>query len=406
MIKVSKMEVHDKLAHLSPEQLNDLINRYQNGIDKISDLVKEFNIDAKPAKLVSLFPPIIYDNLFCPYCDDTNLVSKVKGRTTSSYYAKPPYCSECGHQNSERCNCDNCKEEADYESWQNEKNKRDIIKAENTREIEIADTKQVSLKDAVFILSLTRHSLSEDLKFVEPFSNDEIPLAPVFEFQNEIVKHLYSKGFINISSESPVNAFIFDQAETCTDAYYPTQVFWEFLPSLDVEGKREYLKELQSTVKSNEWPEEWHSDVSKLWHQIAKYECLEYFLYLLDQRDFKLDKIGEKTHTTFEDILESFSVSRIYNLSWMAVRDTTDYIVRENISSWHGKNIFIGAIQRKAERARAEGWELRHSRRDYNCPQTVVSSTFFNLFLNIGDKAFETVAPEIDKGDVILSVVV
>ena len=80
----------------------------------------------------------------------------------------------------------------------------------------------------------------------------------------------------------------------------------------------------------------------------------------------------------------------------MAVRDTVDYIARNNISRNRGKNIFIGAIQRKADKAKAEGWELKHFGRDLNCPQTSVSSTFFNLFLELEDSAFETVPPRID----------
>ena len=80
----------------------------------------------------------------------------------------------------------------------------------------------------------------------------------------------------------------------------------------------------------------------------------------------------------------------------MAVRDITDYIARENISKQQGKNLFIGAIQRKAEKTKVEGWELEHFGRDLNCPQTAVSSTFFNLFLELGDSAFETVPPKID----------
>ena len=326
------IEVHKKLAHLTSQQLNDLIDRYQNGADKISDLIKEFNIDAIPSQLISLFPPIKHDDLVCSYCKDTNLMSKVKGRSTSLYYSNAPYCPECGHQNHEGCCCENCTAEADYQRWQKEQNKRRIIESEYTHKFDVPVINKITLKEAVFLLALVRHSLAEDLRFVEPFNHDEIALAPLFEFKSEIVKCLYAKGFIAISSESPIDAFVFDPTETNIDAYYPARVLWNFLPGLSVEGKRDYLKELQAIVKSDEWPEGWRSDIPNLWHQIAKYECLEYFLYLLEQRDFKIDKIGEKTHATFERLLEDFSVSRIYNLSWMAVRDTTDYIVKESIS--------------------------------------------------------------------------
>ena len=278
-----------------------------------------------------------------------------------------------------------------------ERRKREIIEENYTQETKIPTADQITLRDAVFILACVRHSLTEDLSFVKPFDDDEIPLAPLHDFQNKIVMHLYAKDYITISPESPVDAFEFNTEDSCIEGYYPTKVLWEFLPSLNIEDKRKFLKELQTIVKGEEWPDDWQSDIAKLWHQIAKYECLEYFLYLLEKRDFHIDKIGEKTHATFESLLEDFSVSRVFNISWMAVRDTTDYIAQEKISRGHGKNIFIGAIQRKAERAKAEGWELKHSRRDFNCPQTVISSTFFNLFLKTGDKGFETAPPETNK---------
>ena len=271
-----------------------------------------------------------------------------------------------------------------------------IIEAAYTREVEIPSVDNITLKDAVFILSLARHSLTEDLKYVEPFNKDEIALAPLYEFQNEIVTHLSTKGFITISPDSPVYAFIFDPAETYIDAHYPAMAMWEFLPGLSVDIKYDYLRSLQTIANEYELSEGWRSDIPTLWHQIAKYECLEFFLHLLAQRGYQSYKIGKKTHTTFENILEDFPVSRIYNLTWMAVRDITDYIVRENISKQQGGNIFIGAIQRKADKAKAEGWEVKHFRRDVNCPQTVVSSTFFNLFLELWDSASETVPPKID----------
>ena len=294
------------------------------------------------------------------------------------------------------CRCENCKEIADFARREAEQRKRNIIKADYTRGIETPSADKFTLEEAVFILALERHSLTEDLRYVEPFNKNGITLAPLFEFQNEIVNHLCARGIITISPESSVYAFIFDPTETYIKGYYSDKVLWEFLPFLDVENKRNYLKSLQTIAKGDEWPEEWRSDIPKLWHLIAKYECLEYFIYLLAQRGFQSYKIGEKTHTTFEKLLEEFSVSRIFYLSWMAVRDTIDYIVRENIPHLHGKNIFIGAIQRKAEKAKAEGWDLKHYGREPKCPQTVVSSTFFNLFLELGDRAFKIILPKIN----------
>ena len=372
------------------------MERYQ-GKEKVAVLIEKFGIDAKPGNLIYLFPPIIHEDLFCQYCEDTNLVSNIASRTSYSSSSQTPHCPKCMHQNSERCWCGNCIEKANVAQEEAARRQSDFVKAAYTREVEPPPSvNNITLRDAVFILAMARHSLTEDMKFVEPFSNDEVALAPLYEFQNDIVTHLYGEQFITISPDSPGNAFIFDKAETCVTGYVSDRVLWEFLPGLVAGDKAAYIKGLQTVAGGDEWPDHWRADVPNLWHHIAKYECLEFFLHLLDQRGYLPYTIGEKTHTTFDNLLADFPISRIINLSWMAVRDTIDFIARNNIPRNQGKNIFIGAIQRKADRALADGWDVRHFRRNYNCPQTVVSATFFKLFLRLGDSAFETVPPRID----------
>lgn len=124
-------------------------------------------------------------------------------------------------------------------------------------------------------------------------------------------------------------------------------------------------------------------------------ECIEHYDYQLRKRSFEFGKFGDKTHSTFERLLTKFSVGQIFNLTWQSVRDTNDYILTEGIPSYQGKNMFVGAIQRKGDKAIAEGWTIKPSRRDYNCPQTVVSSTFFDLFLGRGQKYMEDIPPEV-----------
>ena len=120
------MKLHEKLAHLTPEQLDDLIDRYQ-GKEKLAALIKEFGIDTSPSYLIYLFPPILHKGLFCPYCKDTNLVSNRAPRTGYSSRSQTSYCPECGHDNSERCWCDICIEKANFASQEAAQRQNDII---------------------------------------------------------------------------------------------------------------------------------------------------------------------------------------------------------------------------------------------------------------------------------------
>ena len=73
-------------------------------------------------------------------------------------------------------------------------------------------------------------------------------------------------------------------------------------------------------------------------------------------------QLERNTHKTFENLLEDFPVSRILQFELDgSQRYGTDYIAREQyIQEQQEKNIFIGAIQRKAEKTKVEGWELEH----------------------------------------------
>ena len=260
--------------------------------------------------------------------------------------------------------------------------------------IELREPTEISLKDAIYILSLVRHSLSDDLKTVSPFHLGRVLLAPSYEFQNEITQHLYSKELIYISEKSDVNAFIFNDELTEADSYYPKMVIWNFLPGNTNEDKRNFISQLEELVSVGPWPDTWGDSKDILWKHIAKMECFEYFKHLIKQRNFEIKAFGDKTHTVFENILRNFSIGQTFNLSWQTVRDTTDYIVKEGLPKYKANNMFIGALQRKADKYLAEGWNLKHSRRDYECSQSVVSSTFFNLFLGLGDSVLETTLPK------------
>lgn len=384
--------MNEKLAHLTNDQVKELVRRYYEDKEKASALIAEYGISAPASRLTSLFPPVTHSELTCPYCVEQHLVSKRASRT--GYGHNIPYCPSCGHRHERHCRCKNCSEHSKQLERQIEHQKRAIIE-DFYRLTQIPDLElSVSLKDAIYLLSLSRHSLDERFEFVEPFSGTRPLLAPTYDFRNDIAKHLYGKGYVSISSDSPTDAFVFDDEITRTNAYYPTKVKWCFLPEVEIEKKKKFLANLEHRVREGDWEDEWNGSRILFWHELAKHECLEYFDFLLRQRHYEVENFGEKTHATFENLLNSFSAAQIFNLTWQSVRDTTDYIVKEKLPKYHGKNLFIGAVQRKADKALAEGWDVRGSRRDFNCPQTVVSSTFFDLFLGIGQRGFEAVPPK------------
>jgi len=252
----------------------------------------------------------------------------------------------------------------------------------------------LSLQDALYLLSLVEHSASEDLSSVEPFNVQAPALAPTFEVRNNIVEKLIYKNLLNISPNSSIDSFAFDE-KGGLEGYYPTRVLWELLPHMTIPEKNNYLRALRKRV-NDDWPESWRDQISSIWREIAKNECLEYYHYLITQRNIPSPEFGEKTHAVFDNLLNDFSSAQFCSITWQAVRDIIDYMVKDNLPKYRVKNMFIGAIQRKADRYRAEGWEAHSAGRDYNCPQTVVSSSFFDTFMKVGKKGFEKLTPPLN----------
>lgn len=387
--------MHEKLKHLDKNQVSVLIQRYYDG-DKVSDLILEFDVDVLPSKLVSLFPPTIHGDRFCAHCKDENLVTKAKPR--NSYSNPQAECPACKHRDISNCRCKNCNAAKEERKQFVLYKKQDIIVSEFCIDYPACpEVEELTHTDALYFISIVRHSSDENFEFITPYDEKNPELAPTFEFKNEIVRHLYSKGFIWIGFESDVDAFVYDDELTHTTAYYPTRVLWKLLPNLSLPAKKDYIKKLEKVIKADEHPDSWLPDINSLWEKIAKYECIEYLLYSAAKRDLPIEKVGEKTHSIFENVLEDYSIGQVFNLIFQSAMSTNDYAIRENVPKYMAKNMFIGNIQRKADKAKAEGWKIKNSRRDFNCPQSVISETFFHSFMGIGSSILEVAKPKYES---------
>jgi hypothetical protein len=388
------MRVHQKLAHLSDAQLADMLEKYDDPSIPLKHIISEFSISTVPGALHALLPPQIHEGSLCPYCGDVALQSRRPSR--SGYATVEKRCPHCGHRDARYCHCQNCLEAVAQERQRIDRIKRSVVRDNYAERHWGGDADNLTLRDAVYISALIRQSLSEDLRVVAPYGMGPPRLAPTDDHRREITEHLQRKSLIAVDPESRLEAFVFDDGLTEAHSYYAGKVDWLFLPGVDLKDKQSFLREITAVIESD-WPDAWLRDVPGLWREIVKAEAFEYFFHLLDQRSYTLDTIGDKTHSVFDLLIERFPLSKIYNLTWQAVRDVTDYNVKNGTPKYRGKNNFVGAIQRKAEKFIAEGWEVRDSRRDFDCPQTWISSTFFDVFMKVGARSFTSMPPAVGE---------
>jgi hypothetical protein len=296
-----------------------------------------------------MLPQTVHQDLECVFCEGTKLVSAHPRR---GYKPGPPHCPVCGHRQDESCSCGHCLAAATDARRKIEARKREIVKQRfQEPEKSNRDLRDLSLQDAVYLLSLFRHSVSEDLALAKPYGNTREPLAPTADLRTGIVNRLLALGHIAISADTKLDAFVFNDELTDCPQYYPANVDWLFLPGLTADEKKEYMAEVDCLAREGPWPDAWLGEIQEMWHAIAKGECLEYYQLMLQQRGYEAE-FGEKAHAVFDELLGSFSVGQTFNLTWQAARDTSDYIVKMRLQKTHARNTFIGAIQRKADRAR------------------------------------------------------
>lgn len=200
------------------------MSRYYSGED-IQSLLSEFNLDITPASLVSLFPPIVHTELFCPYCLTVNMQSKRSART--SRQKKVETCPQCPHKNTPLCLCSPCRKirrDAEKEVL----NRKEKMVAEvSGRHKPLPAPSQLTLKQSLYLLACIHHTPHQDLKLITPYIRFMHDLAPSVKTEDDIVETLFSAGLIGISSSSPLHAFAFNDECTNITGIYFARIRWQ-----------------------------------------------------------------------------------------------------------------------------------------------------------------------------------
>lgn len=249
------------------------------------------------------------------------------------------------------------------------------------------DLSQLTFEHAVYLLSLIRLAASEDFSHIVPLRLTTEPLTLTENFSYEVIRQLFHHKIIYICPQSPIDAFVFENGNI--ERFYLDRVSWDLPISSKSQNSQGLIEELEAVFRNENWPETWRNEWRALWKKIALQECLQYLEVGLNEHGLSL-KPGEKTYLVLNGALEQYSVAQVYNMIWRAVRDAAAFYLRERVPKQHAANTVIGSIQRQADRAKAEGWDVKSYRRDFRCPQSMISQVLFDTALQIGEKGFNS----------------
>ncbi|PWK07042.1 hypothetical protein [Tumebacillus permanentifrigoris] len=375
---------NSKLKHLSTEQVEDLMARYYDG-EKISELLKEFSIKCSPSVIHAYFPQIVEEYL-CPYCSVNLLTKRVSRNNKGFQKAELPKCPVCKHtEGANYCSCVNCRElSARLEEERLKKKKEKIKETYDLSKRKPIDVSQLTRTDRLYLSALLRSGFDENFQVINPVQNYIDKLSPTEKFCEEIVKTLTSKAILVVHPMSEVASF--PDNEEFPNSWYTYLVYYHVNVSAEGVTRSNLLQELMNP------PSELYTSnpyyCFEIWRKIAIEECCQYLLHHLSKLDFQY-KVGEKTIAIFQELLETFSVSQIYNIVNRQIANASRYYQEKRVSKMEAANTVIGSCLRFGERARAEKWDIYKYGRDYSLPQTVISELVYNRILQLGVKGFD-----------------
>lgn len=294
--------------------------------------------------------------------------------------------------------CEVCKRKEELTKEEEIARKKEIEDQRKAQEIAkfkdkrpVLGLEDLSLENAVYLDAYGRIGLSENyalLLSLETITTADQVLTPSGKYDVDIVRDLYHRGFLQIHANnnpdiiSEINDEGFRFSLTTTNWYFP-------ISHENLQDHASLFKKIEQTFQNSDWPKSWKDQTLPLWKKIATWECLEYLDFVLTEHTLKFTP-GEKTKSLFDSLLSRYSTGQVFNWIWRAGRDAAAFYVRERVSKQHAANTVVGTIQRMAERAEAENWNVKAFQRNYQLPQSIVSQVLYNAVLKIGESGFNT----------------
>jgi hypothetical protein len=378
-------EIHKKISHLTEMQINELIKRYYND-EKIGTLLDEFNIKARPSELVGLFPPVIYSDEVCIYCD----ASMISYRKSRSDNGNPKIiCPKCNHINSMQCACEQCRLIRRTEQEAELKRKKELVKEKYSLDkVQSVEFNTLNFRGRIYLGALLRAGIEEDYSKIKALSLQDAKLSPTSEMSKEIILSLFYIDVIKIHPSSPVDAFGESEENGYPDGFYHSRVNLHINVTSE-DDRRQMLDQLMNP-SDDDFLHITKEEMLKIWREVALNECLEYLLYNMKQVKFEFS-IGEKTISVLNDLLDVFSTSQIFAIIYRSVSNASRFYLEKKVTRQHAANSVIGSCQRYGEKALANDWGMKGFGRNFDCPQSIVSEFLYNRVLKIGSRGFDQI---------------
>ena len=376
------LPLHPAISHLSPHELDELMAGYLSG-DKAVDLIRRYRIDAPSNQLRTILPPKLLDQI-CSICG-ANMAEEVPKRVGKKLLAGKVSCTACGHEENYRCRCQHCVMARYRKATEEKVRLREIISSAIAAEqakfrhttCSIGD---MSFAEAVAFLALIRCSPIDAQFICGPLNASPVPYAPTAALRNDLFDSLRQAGLIAVSEHSEEGAIEMDDEKIIYDAQ---NVRW-IVPA---DNTHKLVEQIELAGLTGIWPDHWHDEAEPLWQKLALSESRQFYDYCARMRGLHAQGDGA-VNTMLTNLLRDYSVGQAYRIIWHGARAASDFLITKKPNRAHAANYMVGASQRWADRARAEGWQVIAFKRNFDLPRSMISYVLFDVILRIGERGF------------------
>ncbi|MGW5003088.1 hypothetical protein ACWEP8_36155 [Streptomyces hydrogenans] len=247
--------------------------------------------------------------------------------------------------------------------------------------VDTPDPQQMTLFTAVALHALFGDPAVEDEGLTTPTKiwPKDRPWAPArvrVDFERRL---LHADPLVMMAHPDSHHAAFVWEEDTPTGSFYLGDVSYYLLgaPSDLPERSAPVLRELNRIFREGPWPASWHNQWRDLWDELALAHASAYLDMKLGEHNLEM-KQGEGTLTALADALATFTLGQVFNFIYRATKDSAAYYQRGGVNKRQAANSTVGRISASADRARANGWEIKSFARPWTLPMSAVDEVFFN----------------------------
>ncbi|WP_333733956.1 hypothetical protein [Streptomyces sp. IBSBF 3010] len=282
--------------------------------------------------------------------------------------------------------CETCQllahQELEEAKRQLEKQRREaLLEHFPVRTTETLDAGSLTLFQAVALHAMFSDPAVEEAGMTTPTGiwPNERPWAPdnrLWDFERRLLNADYRT--VAVHPDSHPNSFVWEDNEPNGSYYLGKASYYLYGPEGHLNARAPHLlNDLNRIFREGPWPAHWHNQWRDLWEELALSYASTYLDMKLNEHHLEM-KQGDGTLAALSDALATFSLGQVFNFIYRATKDSAAYFQRGGVNRRQAANSTVGRISAAADRARANGWEIKPFGRPWSLPLTAIGETFFS----------------------------